>query len=48
MIILINNHTNLNADTVYWIHPLDFTAKSNSDDNPTWGEAMNDPHKYGY
>ena len=47
MMRLIDNHTNLNACTVKCMHLISFAAKSNSDDNPMWDEAMNFPHKQG-
>ena len=46
--ILIEKHTNIDTDTVEWIHHIDIVAKSNSDYNPTWDEAISGPHKEGY
>ena len=48
MMILIEKHTNIDADTVEWMHHLAFSDKSNSDDNPMWDEARNVTHKEGY
>ena len=48
MMRLIKKHTDINADTVKWIHPLSDSAKSNPYDYPTWYIAMNGQHKEGY
>ena len=48
MMILIEKHTDINADTVEWMHSLAFSAKANSDDNPMWDEAINGLYKKGY
>ena len=45
MMSLIKNHANIDAGTVEWMHPLAFSSKSSLDDNPTWDEYMNSPHK---
>ena len=34
--------------TCEWLHPMILEAKENSEDNPTWAEAMNGPLKDGY
>ena len=41
MMISIKKHVDLNADTVEWVHPLDFAAKTKLYDNPMWDEGMN-------
>lgn len=38
----------LENGTVEWQHPFGFAAKANSEDNPTWEQAMNGPEKAGY
>ena len=48
MMSLIKKHTNINADTVNWMHTLAFDAKSNSEYNLTWDGAMKFPHKGVY
>ena len=34
MVGLIEKHIDIDAHTFEWMHPLAFSAKSNSDDNP--------------
>ena len=34
--------------TCEWLHPMILAAKANSEDNPTWEEAMNGPLRQGY
>eukprot|EP00980_Cylindrotheca_fusiformis_P027374 scaffold20213_cov51-Cylindrotheca_fusiformis.AAC.2 len=34
--------------TCEWLHPLILAAKANSEDNPTWEQAMNGPLADGY
>jgi len=34
--------------TCEWLHPMILAAKANSEDNPTWEEAMNGPLRDGY
>ena len=48
MKILIDNHTDINADTVKWMNHLAFSAKSKSGYKLTWNEFMNVPQKEGY
>ena len=45
---LIKKRTDLDAKKVEWMHPLEFSAKSNSYDNQTWNETMYGTHKEGY
>jgi len=47
MIASIERHSTSDGD-VEWLHPLAFAARANAEDNPTWNEAMNGPHKEGY
>ena len=47
-ISLIENHTDIDVDTVEWIHPRAFDAKANSDDKPMLDEATNGSHKEGF
>jgi hypothetical protein len=46
MMHIAEKHTDL--DTVEWIHPSLLSAKANSEDNPTWDQAMNCPDREGY
>ena len=48
MMSLIEKHINLDANTVKWIHILDFSSKDNSNANPNWDESMNVPHTEEY
>jgi hypothetical protein len=45
---LTEDETDLKENTVEWMHPMILAAKANSEDNPTWDEAMNGPLKEGY
>jgi hypothetical protein len=45
---LTQDETDLKENTVEWMHPMILAAKANSEDNPTWDEAMNGPLKEGY
>jgi hypothetical protein len=42
---LLSQHTDFNNDTLEWMHPAALAAKANSEDYPTWEEAMNGPLK---
>jgi hypothetical protein len=41
------SHTDVDENTVEWMHPMMLAAKA-KEENPTWEEAMNDPDKAGY
>jgi hypothetical protein len=41
-------HIDHENDTVEWQHPLELSAQANTDDNPSWEEAMPGPDKAGY
>jgi Reverse transcriptase (RNA-dependent DNA polymerase) len=41
-------HYNYEDGTFDWQHPMEFSARANADDNPTWEEAMHGPDKAGY
>jgi Reverse transcriptase (RNA-dependent DNA polymerase) len=41
-------HQDYDEGTVEYQHPLILQMKANSDDNPTWDEAMNGPDQAGY
>ena len=45
---LIQDETDPETNTVEWMHPMILAAKANSEDNPTWDEAMSGPLKEGY
>jgi hypothetical protein len=44
MMALMHKNTDPEYNTVEWMHPLFLGAKANSEDNPTWEEAMNGPN----
>jgi hypothetical protein len=48
MMNLINLHTDVEHNTVEWMHPMILAAKANAEDNPTWEQAMNGPDRAGY
>ena len=48
MKILTEKNTNIDTYKVEWMNPLAISTKDNSDDNPTWDESINGPHKEGY
>jgi hypothetical protein len=48
MMRLMQRHTDPDTNTVEWMHPGLFGAKANSEDNPTWEEAMSGPDHEGY
>jgi len=44
MMAMMNQDTDPNDNMVEWMHPIFFGSKANSEDNPTWQEAMNGPN----
>jgi hypothetical protein len=50
MMILVDKHTNIDSNTVEWMHPMiPLAAKANAEDkNPTWEQAMNGSDRGGY
>ena len=44
----MQQHTDLDQNTVEWLHPMMFMIQANAQDNPTWDEAMNGPNQEGY
>jgi Reverse transcriptase (RNA-dependent DNA polymerase) len=48
MMSLIAAQTDVDHNTVEWMHPMILAAKANSEDTPRWEEAMNGPNKAGY
>ena len=44
----MQQHTDLDKNTVEWLHPTLFMIQANAQDNPTWDEAMNGPNQEGY
>jgi hypothetical protein len=48
MMALMHENTDPEYNTVKWMHPMLLGAKANSEDNPTWEEAMNGPNQKGY
>ena len=48
MMHLIESHTDLDENTVEWMHPMALATKANAEDNPTWDQAMNGPDRQGY
>jgi hypothetical protein len=48
MMALIDQKTDVDTGTVEWMHPMILAAKANSEDNPTWEQAMNGPDQAGY
>ena len=44
----MQQHTDLDRNTVEWLHPMMFMIQANAQDNPTWDEAMNGPNQEGY
>lgn len=45
---LLAQHIDPNDDTLEWMHPMVLASKANSEDNPTWEEAMNGPNHNGF
>jgi hypothetical protein len=45
---LVNLHTDIEHNTIEWMHPMVLAAKANAEDNPTWEQAMNGPDRDGY
>jgi hypothetical protein len=48
MMTLVDKHTDIDANTVEWMHRMILAAKANAEDNPTWEQAMNGPDRDGY
>ena len=48
MMAMMHENTDPEYNTVEWMHPMFLGAKANSEDNPTWEEAMNGPNRKGY
>jgi hypothetical protein len=48
MMTLVERHTDIDENTVEWMHPMVLAAKANAEDNPTWDQAMNGPDHEGY
>jgi hypothetical protein len=48
MMAMMHEYTDPEYNTVEWMHPMLLGAKANSEDNPTWEEAMNRPNRKGY
>jgi hypothetical protein len=51
MMHIAEQHTDLESNkssTVEGMHPILFSAKANSEDNPTWDQAMNGPDREDY
>jgi hypothetical protein len=48
MMTLVKWHTDIDENTVEWMHPMVLAAKANAEDNPTWDQAMNGPEREGY
>jgi hypothetical protein len=45
---ITNTHIDWNTNTVEWTYPLSLSARENSEDNPTWEEAINGPNRARY
>jgi hypothetical protein len=48
MMTLVDKHTDIDTNTVEWMHPMILAAKANAEDNPIWEQAMNGPDRNGY
>jgi hypothetical protein len=48
MMHVIDQHTDVDQNTIEWMHPMVLAAKANAEDNPSWEEAMNGPDREGY
>jgi hypothetical protein len=48
MMTLVEQYTDIDENTVEWMHPMVLAAKANAEDNPTWDQAMNGPDREGY
>jgi hypothetical protein len=44
----LEQHTDQEHNTVEWMNPALFSVKANTEDNPTWDEAMNGENAEGY
>ena len=42
---LVDQNTDVDHNTVAHTHPMVLSAQANSQDNPTWDQAMNGPYK---
>jgi hypothetical protein len=48
MMAQLQQDTDPNNGTLDWMNPMIFGANANSEDNPTWEQAMNGPDRDGY
>ena len=48
MVSILEENTDLDQEKIEWMHPLALAAQDNTEDNPTWFQAMNGPHKEEY
>jgi hypothetical protein len=48
MMHVIDQNTDLEHNTIEWMHPMVLAAKANAEDNPSWEQAMNGPDREGY
>ena len=48
MATLAQQHTDPYDNTVEWMHPMILGSKANSEDTPSWEQAMNGPDADGY
>jgi hypothetical protein len=44
----VDCYYNYKDGTFDWQHPKELSARANSEDNPTWEDAMHGPDKAGY
>jgi len=44
----MQQNTDLDQNTVEWLHPMMLMIQANAQDNPNWDEAMNGPNQEGY
>jgi hypothetical protein len=44
----LEQHTDQDENTIEWMNPALFSVKANTEDNPTWDEAMNGENAEGY
>jgi hypothetical protein len=48
MMHIAEQHTDLESNTVEWMHSLLFSTNENSEDNPSWDQAMYGPDREDY
>ena len=48
MMTVLEDNTDLQNNTLEWMHPMALGTNANSSDNPNWYQAMNGPHKNEY